>query len=568
MPVTYKDLVDRKGTIFQKSTGRGFKNPQDLAGALGIKPHQIDWTRIKPPSQDTSPPPPSSRSQPKPPQQPSQPSRPQPPKTASGLPSDAKQTLSQNPRATIRFSGDATQFYRDPETGQLRGIRSQQELQRLKDMGLVQNPDSHPHGIAFIKGLRDAFDIGTPFFSETKKDDKKDTAKTEQGKTAVGKAASEEASAKDDAQQKILERILDAMLKKDQQTSLLEEKERLERERGLDQIRQNIGTFDQEIQRAQSLLNDLDQRIRGGVARESQRLAPMEVILGRQKAIQQQSAMDRANLVDLIEEGGTQRAQAMGALDRGQEDIGTILNLIQQEREQPIEDLETELSLRSSLQNLFPEMEQQASEAKKVSEFTDQGGNRIITFTDDQGNIWQENLGKVEADRDVTIQTVGGRKIAYDANTLEVIKDLGPSTSGSGGGGGAGFTPTERKKLEQAGLLSAPRDRQLDFLYGGAGEEPVRPTSFNVKAGFVGLTESEISDIYTKTEPPNWFRRKKMDWITQQEPSLQHQTPSYSTLKDLWTKFKNQKISQAEGATGGSTGDAIDSAIEESMIGG
>ena len=34
------------------------------------------------------------------------------------------------------------------------------------------------------------------------------------------------------------------------------------------------------------------------------------------------------------------------------------------------------------------------------------------------------------------------------------------------GGGGTGFSATEKKKLEQAGLSNAPRQDQLDFLYG------------------------------------------------------------------------------------------------------
>jgi len=65
----------------------------------------------------------------------------------------------------------------------------------------------------------------------------------------------------------------------------------------------------------------------------------------------------------------------------------------------------------------------------------------------------------------------------------------------TGGGTGASFTPTEKKKLEQAGLINAPRDQQLDFLFGGDGD--------GFETGFEDLTDDEIGTILQNNTDKN-----------------------------------------------------------------
>lgn len=71
----------------------------------------------------------------------------------------------------------------------------------------------------------------------------------------------------------------------------------------------------------------------------------------------------------------------------------------------------------------------------------------------------------------------------YDENLKSVLTPLqrktldkvfGTAVGVAGGGGYTDFTDQEKRKLEQAGLLNAPRQDQLDFLYGGknAGDLP------------------------------------------------------------------------------------------------
>jgi hypothetical protein len=44
--VSYSDLIDKNGTIYQASTGVGFATPQELANHLGISVDQINWNSI------------------------------------------------------------------------------------------------------------------------------------------------------------------------------------------------------------------------------------------------------------------------------------------------------------------------------------------------------------------------------------------------------------------------------------------------------------------------------------------------------------------------------------------
>ncbi len=46
-PVSYADLVDKNGTIVNSKTGQGYSNNALLAASLGIRPDQLDWTKIK-----------------------------------------------------------------------------------------------------------------------------------------------------------------------------------------------------------------------------------------------------------------------------------------------------------------------------------------------------------------------------------------------------------------------------------------------------------------------------------------------------------------------------------------
>lgn len=118
---------------------------------------------------------------------------------------------------------------------------------------------------------------------------------------------------------------------------------------------------------------------------------------------------------------------------------------------------------------------------------------------------------------DTSVVTVGGRKQLIDNQTGDVIRDLGPSTTGGGGGGSISFTSTERKKLEQAGLLNSDRQTQLDYLYGseGTNEAEVR---FYVDSYLQG-NEDLVNDdgSLNLTAVPQDLRANVYDRIVQEE---------------------------------------------------
>lgn len=70
------------------------------------------------------------------------------------------------------------------------------------------------------------------------------------------------------------------------------------------------------------------------------------------------------------------------------------------------------------------------------------------------------------------LRTVDGSlyQISYDENgNIKTDLLIGKRTTSSTSSSGGGFTSQEKRRLEQAGLLNADRQEQLDFLYGSGG---------------------------------------------------------------------------------------------------
>ena len=102
---------------------------------------------------------------------------------------------------------------------------------------------------------------------------------------------------------------------------------------------------------------------------------------------------------------------------------------------------------------------------------------------------------------DVVSLEVGGKTLSFVApvDEMEELRkeklqaDI-DKVRGSGSGGG-GFTAQETRKLEQAGLVGAPRQEQLDFLYGGSGAKvDITPAQERTLVG-VGFAGEDIAQI-------------------------------------------------------------------------
>jgi hypothetical protein len=120
-----------------------------------------------------------------------------------------------------------------------------------------------------------------------------------------------------------------------------------------------------------------------------------------------------------------------------------------------------------------------------------------------------------------------------------------------GTGTGTNFTDQEQRKLEQAGLLTAPRQEQLDYLYADKDtEDPYKSVytgqildnSTTLDALPFDVQEdvrAELLDLGFGTDVvPQWYR----DYT---EASTM-QTPTGESLKSSWTSYRKKSLGEAE----------------------
>lgn len=125
-------------------------------------------------------------------------------------------------------------------------------------------------------------------------------------------------------------------------------------------------------------------------------------------------------------------------------------------------------------------------------------------------------------------------------------------TGSIGTGTGSNFTDQEQRKLEQAGLLTAPRQEQLDYLYAdkGDGEEPYKSvytgqildnstTLDSLPLDVQEDVRTELLNLGFGTDVvPQWYR----DYV---EASTS-QTPTADSLKSNWSSYRKTALGEAE----------------------
>jgi len=141
------------------------------------------------------------------------------------------------------------------------------------------------------------------------------------------------------------------------------------------------------------------------------------------------------------------------------------------------------------------------------------------------------------------------------------------STGAIGTGTGANFSPDKRNRLEQAGLLDAPRQEQLDFLYGGkeSTEDPFESVyTSQVMDGLITVdslpaasqedTRNELLDLgFGSPVVPQWYK----DGLENQ-PRIEYTSP-YGAFMSLnvtsgpmskkateisWEKYRNTALGE------------------------
>lgn len=120
-----------------------------------------------------------------------------------------------------------------------------------------------------------------------------------------------------------------------------------------------------------------------------------------------------------------------------------------------------------------------------------------------------------------------------------------------GTGTGSNFTSQEQRKLEQAGLLTAPRQEQLDYLYGDDDNEKPYESVYTGQILDNSTTldslplevqddvRNELLDLgFGSDVVPQWYR----DYT---EASTM-QTPTAESLKSNWSSYRKKSLGEAE----------------------
>ncbi len=272
---------------------------------------------------------------------------------STGLFADKKQSITETstlkeieaflegfPGAPIKFEGDDKQYIRKPGAqgfNVLQPIDDPTELKRLREAGIVT-----ADFVELPAALRDTlFDI--------------EGVSTGGGGLGGFPSIAEEIGGRlgGGGKEDIIQQLIDALTRREQAPSSFDIFQQLQGGSRVGELEGTIGTFDQELEKSRALLNDLETRLLGGLAREEARLAPQEIIKGRQAELGAQARIGRQDLKDVI--GGLQlgRGQAEDVLGRERQDILTALGLRQGDIDEPLSRLREVLGIRGDIEGLF-----------------------------------------------------------------------------------------------------------------------------------------------------------------------------------------------------------------------
>lgn len=204
------------------------------------------------------------------------------------------------------------------------------------------------------------------------------------------RAGEEAKTPKDD----LVDKLVDALAQSRPAGGLEGEFEDIQEDVGVPEAQETVGDFNTEIQKARDLLVDLESSVRRGMTREETRLAPMEIITGRQRELELQAGEKRQDLLGLLDSLATGKTLALEDLTRKDKEVATRLGLREADLDRPIEELETELSLRQNIQEViqsqFPEI--------VTSSYNDRGDLTIVVMDPATGEFSTrtiKGIGKV-----------------------------------------------------------------------------------------------------------------------------------------------------------------------------
>ena len=218
-------------------------------------------------------------------------------------------------------------------------------------------------------------------------------------------------TAPETAKDQLVNKLVDALAASQPGRGSLEaEYTALKKSAGVTAGEETVQDFNTEIGKARELLTTFDSQIRRGMNVEEARLAPMELITGRQAELGRQAGETRQDLLGLLDTLSVSKGLALEDLSRKDKDVATRLGLREADLKKPIEDLQTELTLRSNIQNVIEDQ----FPAVIQSSYNDQGDLTIVVQDPSTGQFSTR-----------VIRGIG-----------KVTKTTGSSSGGSSSGGG------------------------------------------------------------------------------------------------------------------------------------
>lgn len=214
-----------------------------------------------------------------------------------------------------------------------------------------------------------------------------------------------------DPKQNLIQQLSQALQGAVPTTPLEEQYTGLREERGIPELETKIGTFGEEIGKAKGLLTDLEASLKRGMLREEGRPISMPLITGRQQALQKQAAIERGDILGVLETMQRGRGMAGEELGRRMGEVTDIMGLRKEERGLPLETFGRGADILSQLRG-----------------------------------VYEAPTSVVEA---------GGRMLLVNTQTGETIKDLGESRV-------AGATTTDTRKSIVANINSAVDQYRLN----------------------------------------------------------------------------------------------------------
>jgi len=193
----------------------------------------------------------------------------------------------------------------------------------------------------------------------------------------------------------LIKQLTDAFAGREDQPTLLEEKKRLEEEKGVEAKREIVGTFEEEVAKTQTLLDELDEDI---TARTKEFLV----------SDPQRRRIEAAERAPITKEFG-RLTRGLGVAEKGLErtkaDILVELGLTEKERELPFDLLEREINIRTKIKDL---VDKDIPDAISTV-FDDEGNLTIVTQDPETGEF-----------KTATIPGIGEKASQYESITSQV----------------------------------------------------------------------------------------------------------------------------------------------------